>query len=92
MTPDWLSEHQGDYRRTYGRVWYCDDECGCSQAQIVDEYDNKVTRTTVIPIQSWEGTFFTEHEGGAEAELRAERERLLAEDPERAAQIDWWIS
>lgn len=92
MTPEWLAEHQGQYRRTYGRVWHCDDDCACSRAEIVDEYQNKVVRNAVVPVMAWEGTFFTEGEGDAEAELRAERTRLLTEDPERAAQIDWWIT
>lgn len=85
----WLREHKGDYIKSWGYVWTCEDECGCSQAQVVDFYQNKVVHSARVPITAWEGEFHTECEPGADAELAEYRRALRESDPEREAAIEW---
>lgn len=86
---EWLEKHKGAYIQTVGMVWECgDDECGCTEAQIVAYYENKVVRARV-PITEWAGEFHTEHEGGADEELAAYRRALREGDPQREASIIW---
>ncbi len=85
----WLVEHKGPYVDSIGMVWECgDDYCNCTEAQIVDRYRNLKTNGLVLT-GVWNGTFYTDGEQGAEAELAEERRRLRVQDPEREAAIRW---
>lgn len=89
-SPEWLREHQGAHLYTYGYVWECgDDECGCTQAMVVDYFQNKVLPRARVPINAWSGEFHTEHEPGADADLAEYRRTLKEADPEREAAIEW---
>lgn len=86
----WMRTHKGDHVRTVGMVWVCeDDDCRCSQAQVVSYYRNLVAPHARVPVLDWEGEFHTDGELGADAELAAYRRELKAEDPEREAAITW---
>jgi hypothetical protein len=94
MDDAWLAEHKGPLRRITGEVWYCgDDWCGCSQAQIVEHYANLKpppgAPNAVVLIATWQGTFYSDHEPGAESELAAKRVQLRATDPALEARIEW---
>lgn len=85
----WLAEHKGEYVDTIGLVWECgDDYCNCTQAQIVDRFKNRKV-PAVVSLLAWEGTFFTDREQGADAELAAKRRELARVDPDREAAITW---
>jgi hypothetical protein len=86
---EWMATHKGEYLKSWGYVWTCDDDCGCEQAQIVDYYRNKVVYNARVPITAWAGEFHTDHEPGADAELAAYRRRLREVDPDREAAIEW---
>lgn len=86
---EWMSKHKGALIQTVGMVWECDDECDCTEAQIVSYYQNKVVRNARVPVVDWSGEWHTEGEPGADAELAAYRRELKAEDPEREAAIVW---
>lgn len=89
-TPEWLEAHKGPLRRVVGRVWWCgDDVCDCTQAVITEEYQNKVDPRFIVPVGVWEGTFYSDGETGALADLIAERERMRVEEPDREASIEW---
>lgn len=87
---EWLAKHKGEYLYSWGQVWDCeDDECGCTEAQVVDFYQNKVVRNARVPVIAWRGEFHTDHESGAAAELVAYRRALRESDPERETAIQW---
>jgi hypothetical protein len=90
----WLIDHQGEYLRTVGKTWYCDDDhCNCSEARIVEVYENKVTKhspsPSVIRVGIWTGPYHVDGEPGAHEDLARKRLDLLANDPELAAKIKW---
>jgi hypothetical protein len=86
----WMAEHKGPLLRTIAEVWSCgDDYCGCTQAQIVELYDNLKAPGWVVRVPIWLGTFRTDHEPGATAELEARRNALAFSDPEWHEQIEW---
>ena len=94
---EWMAEHKGPLIRTVGEVWYCgDDWCGCTQAQITEIYRNLKpppgAPQAVVRVTVWEGEFRTDHEPGAEADLRARRDELRLADPDAAARIKWNVS
>jgi hypothetical protein len=85
----WMDGHKGAFIKAVGYVWWCgDDECNCTQAVIVDYFENKVV-PGCVPVRRWEGNFHTDGEPGAETELAAERDRLRAADPAAEAAIEW---
>ena len=85
----WLREHKGEYIDTRGTVWDCgDDYCGCSKAEVYERYKNLKAPGFVVNVGVWEGPFHTDHEPGAEDDLRAYRDSL---PPERVAAIRWLI-
>lgn len=89
-TQEWMDKHKGPLVRTVGMVWECyDDECGCTQAQIISYYRNKVVWNAVVPVVDWEGEFHTDHESGADEELAVHRRQLKLQAPEREASIQW---
>ena len=75
---EWLREHKGDHIKTVGYVWECYDECGCTQARVVDYFRNKTVYSARVPVGVWEGGFYAEY-----------RRHLRAENPAREATIEW---
>lgn len=89
-TEAWLAEHKGPLRDVIGKVWYCgDDYCDCTQAEIVERYENKTAPGWIVPVCIWQGEFHTDGEPGANEELAAKREELRKTDPDLAARIKW---
>jgi len=77
---DWLEKHKGRLLDTVSYVWE-DDECGCTQAVIVERYENKVVGLPwIVPVTIWEGPFHTDFEPGAAGELAAELSRRALEE------------
>jgi hypothetical protein len=86
----WIDDHKGDLIKTVGQVWACgDDECGCTEAQVVNIYLNRVTRDSLVRELVWSGDFHTDWESGAEEELDAYRAALRELDPELERRIEW---
>lgn len=57
--------------RVEGRVWYCEDDCDCSQAYVEDVTPNPKVPGWVLRRELWHGSFFTEGQSGAYDELEA---------------------
>lgn len=64
----------------YAHVWWCGDHiCDCSQAQITRVDPNKAFgKPYVHQEEVWAGTFYSEGEQGAEAELQQHLAELEA--------------
>lgn len=90
MSDDWMTDHKGEFLYRWGRVWECgDDECGCTEAQIVAYYQNKVVHNGRVPVVEWSGEFRSDHEAGADEELAAHRRHLREADPQYEAATQW---
>lgn len=88
-TDEWMLAHKGELIRRVGMVWECYDDCGCTEAQIIAYYRNKVVWNARVPVVEWSGTWRTDGEPGADAELAEKRRELRAEDPDLEASIEW---
>ena len=86
---------KGPLRKTVGRIWTCGGYyCNCGQAEIVEIYEDLRSQPAgvwVIPERVWEGKFYTDGAWytAAYSDLLAEKQRLEATEPERAATIVW---
>ena len=93
-TEEWMRKHKGAYLRSVAEVWACNDDCGCTQAQVTDLFANLKDPRYVVRVCAWEGEFYTGdwHEPEdltASDELDAYRAALLLSDPKREAAILW---
>lgn len=91
-TPDseWMLEHKGQYLKTVGQLWYCDDVCGCSNAEVFDVFQNKVIPNARVFKNIWEGEFTTDHDFRlSEDSIIGYRRELKATDPELEKRIEW---
>lgn len=73
----------------FASVWYCEDDCGCSEASIYHvaerNRDGGIFRSTVL----WRGTYHIEYELGATTELNREARRLRKHHNELFHRISW---
>ena|SRR5215218_4738350 len=78
----WQAEHAGRLLDTVAYVWSDDDdECGCTQAVIVEQYENKIVGPPwVVPVTIWSGPMHHDFEPGAQDELDAELARRSRDD------------
>ncbi len=94
---EWHQKAQGPLIDILGQVWWCmDEECDCTQAQIVARFENLNMRarygrlnTFIVPRTLWSGAFHTDGEPGANEELSAKRADLEANEPAIAVRILW---
>ena len=88
----WLEAHKGSLIDIIGEVWWCGDpSCDCTQAVIVERYQNLKAPGFVVRLCTWEGEFHTDGEPGAEDELTTKRQELHASDPELEGRIRWRV-
>lgn len=75
------NERQGKYVRTVLEVWWCGDEvCDCRQVQVLRRYRNRLAPGAFCSVLVWEGTYFSEGEGGEQIEAELQRaQRDMAE-------------
>lgn len=86
----WMLEHKGQYIKTVGVIWGCDDECACYNAEVYDVFSNKMVRGARVDKQIWEGEFTIDNQPRAtEDSLILYRRGLKVSDPELEARIEW---
>lgn len=87
---EWTREHKGEFRGVEGYVWDCgDDICRCSRADLVAVFRNSKVRSCFVRISIYEGTFFSDGEPGADAELAALRLALAEHAPDLEVAVTW---
>jgi len=88
---EWMLEHKGEYLKTVGAIWYCEDDvCGCYNAEVYDVFQNKVLPNARVHKGVWEGEFTTDHDSRAtEDSIVRYRQELKKTDPEFEARIEW---
>lgn len=73
-------------RRLQADVWYCDDDCGCSEANIVLKEPYRVG------IAVWTGEFRIDHESGATTDLNRMGKHLRRHHHDLYSLISWpWL-